>query len=216
MKKIIFLAMLAISSVALTSCVNTDDGYYDAPDIVNVGQINYMGHSFPLRNAVVADIEQKDGGYYYGVEFSTNPVPVNGRLSGAYVYMKIFQRGDLKFNGTYVTENDDRGIDYIEYFEDPMMSNYEPITGSGSMNVYDEDFRSGSMFLENYFDNYNRSLLRSNFSLKDQNGNSLTGDFNGMYDFIEKYKKSAKVATSAKMSTERIKTDRKGNPTKSR
>ena len=28
---------------------------------------------------------------------------------------KIFQRGDLNFNGTYVTENNDRGLDYIEY-----------------------------------------------------------------------------------------------------
>ena len=79
MKKIIFLAMLAVSSISLTSCVNNDDGYYDnGPEIVNVGQINYDGVSFPLRNAVVADIEKADGGYYYSVELSTNPVPKNG------------------------------------------------------------------------------------------------------------------------------------------
>ncbi|MEG0696856.1 MAG: hypothetical protein RR447_06955, partial [Algoriella sp.] len=63
---------------------------------------------------------------------------------------------------------------------------------------------------ENYFDNYNRSLLTSTFSIKDYNGNTLSGDFNGLFDFIEKYKKSGKVV-SAKSSSIRIRTDRNGN-----
>ena len=49
MKKIIFLAMLAISSVALTSCVNTDDGYYDAQcdaGITIVKVVNKAIHHF--------------------------------------------------------------------------------------------------------------------------------------------------------------------------
>ncbi len=201
--------MLAIASVSLTSCVNDDDGYF-VPDIINTGQINYQGVSFPIRNAVVSDIEKADGGYYYGVELSTNVVPANGRLAGAYLYLKIYQRGDLIFNGNYITNSDLRGLDYIEYYENPVMSGYIPIIGSGSFEVHDDQFQSGAIYLENYFDNYNRSLLTSTFSIKDYNGNTLSGDFNGLFDFIEKYKKSGKVV-SAKSSSIRIRTDRNGN-----
>lgn len=208
MKKIIFLAMLAVSSVSLTSCVNNDDGYYDnGPEIVNVGQINYDGVSFPLRNAVVADIEKADGGYYYSVELSTNPVPKNGKLYGSYLYLEIFQRGDLNFNGTYVTENNDRGLDYIEYYEDPIMQNYVPVLNSGTFALLDTDFSSGSINLKNYFDPYNRSLLSTNFALRVSNGKTLTGDFDGLFDFIQLYNKSAKGTVSAKSATtERVKT----------
>ncbi|MDH0674057.1 hypothetical protein N5D03_05855 [Empedobacter sp. GD03861] len=208
MKKIIFLAMLTVSSISLTSCVNNDDGYYDnGPEIVNVGQINYDGVSFPLRNAVVADIEKADGGYYYSVELSTNPVPKNGKLYGSYLYLEIFQRGDLNFNGTYVTENNDRGLDYIEYYEDPIMQNYVPVLNSGTFALLDTDFSSGSINLKNYFDPYNRSLLSTNFALRVSNGKTLTGDFDGLFDFIQLYSKSAKDAVSAKSaSTERVKT----------
>jgi len=206
MKKIIFLAMLA--SISLTSCVNNDDGYYDnGPEIVNVGQINYDGVSFPLRNAVVADIEKADGGYYYSVELSTNPVPKNGKLYGSYLYLEIFQRGDLNFNGTYVTENNDRGLDYIEYYEDPIMQNYVPVLNSGTFALLDTDFSSGSINLKNYFDPYNRSLLSTNFALRVSNGKTLTGDFDGLFDFIQLYNKSAKGAVNAKSATtERVKT----------
>ncbi|MDH1881065.1 hypothetical protein ACTS9T_12145 [Empedobacter falsenii] len=208
MKKIIFLAMLAVSSISLTSCVNNDDGYYDnGPEIVNVGQINYDGVSFPLRNAVVADIEKADGGYYYSVELSTNPVPKNGKLYGSYLYLEIFQRGDLNFNGTYVTENNDRGLDYIEYYEDPIMQNYVPVLNSGTFALLDTDFSSGSINLKNYFDPYNRSLLSTNFALRVSNGKTLTGDFDGLFDFIQLYNKSAKGAVNAKSATtERVKT----------
>ncbi|MGV1000000.1 hypothetical protein ACTS9U_01055 [Empedobacter falsenii] len=207
MKKIIFLAMLAVSSISLTSCVNNDDGYYDnGPEIVNVGQINYDGVSFPLRNAVVADIEKADGGYYYSVELSTNPVPKNGKLYGSYLYLEIFQRGDLNFNGTYVTENNDRGLDYIEYYEDPIMQNYVPVLNSGTFALLDTDFSSGSINLKNYFDPYNRSLLSTNFALRVSNGKTLTGDFDGLFDFIQLYNKSAKGAVNAKSATtERVK-----------
>ncbi|MGV0948808.1 hypothetical protein ACTS91_13925 [Empedobacter falsenii] len=208
MKKIIFLAMLAVSSISLTSCVNNDDGYYDnGPEIVNVGQINYDGVSFPLRNAVVADIEKADGGYYYNIELSTNPVPKNGKLYGSYLYLEIFQRGDLNFNGTYVTENNDRGLDYIEYYEDPIMQNYVPVLNSGTFALLDTDFSSGSINLKNYFDPYNRSLLSTNFALRVSNGKTLTGDFDGLFDFIQLYNKSAKGAVNAKSATtERVKT----------
>ena len=208
MKKIIFLAMLAVSSISLTSCVNNDDGYYDnGPEIVNVGQINYDGVSFPLRNAVVADIKKADGGFYYSVELSTNPVPKNGKLNGAYLYLEIFQRGDLNFNGTYVTENNDRGLDYIEYYEDPIMQNYVPVLNSGTFALLDTDFSSGSINLKNYFDPYNRSLLSTNFALRVSNGKTLTGDFDGLFDFIQLYNKSAKGAVNAKSATtERVKT----------
>ena len=208
MKKIIFLAMLAVSSISLTSCVNNDDGYYDnGPEIVNVGQINYDGVSFPLRNAVVADIEKADGGYYYSVELSTNPVPKNGKLYGSYLYLEIFQRVDLNFNGTYVTENNDRGLDYIEYYEDPIMQNYVPVLNSGTFALLDTDFSSGSINLKNYFDPYNRSLLSTNFALRVSNGKTLTGDFDGLFDFIQLYNKSAKGAVNAKSATtERVKT----------
>ncbi|MBW1618298.1 MULTISPECIES: hypothetical protein [Empedobacter] len=208
MKKIIFLAMLTVSSISLTSCVNNDDGYYDnGPEIVNVGQINYDGVSFPLRNAVVADIEKADGGYYYSVELSTNPVPKNGKLYGSYLYLEIFQRGDLNFNGTYVTENNDRGLDYIEYYEDPIMQNYVPVLNSGTFALLDTDFSSGSINLKNYFDPYNRSLLSTNFALRVSNGKTLTGDFDGLFDFIQLYNKSAKGAVNAKSATtERVKT----------
>ena len=207
MKKIIFLAMLTVSSISLTSCVNNDDGYYDnGPEIVNVGQINYDGVSFPLRNAVVADIEKADGGYYYSVELSTNPVPKNGKLYGSYLYLEIFQRGDLNFNGTYVTENNDRGLDYIEYYEDPIMQNYVPVLNSGTFALLDTDFSSGSINLKNYFDPYNRSLLSTNFALRVSNGKTLTGDFDGLFDFIQLYNKSAKGAVNAKSATtERVK-----------
>ena len=200
--------MLTVSSISLTSCVNNDDGYYDnGPEIVNVGQINYDGVSFPLRNAVVADIEKADGGYYYSVELSTNPVPKNGKLYGSYLYLEIFQRGDLNFNGTYVTENNDRGLDYIEYYEDPIMQNYVPVLNSGTFALLDTDFSSGSINLKNYFDPYNRSLLSTNFALRVSNGKTLTGDFDGLFDFIQLYSKSAKDAVSAKSaSTERVKT----------
>lgn len=200
--------MLAVSSVSLTSCVNNDDGYYDnGPEIVNVGQINYDGVSFPLRNAVVADIEKADGGYYYSVELSTNPVPKNGKLYGSYLYLEIFQRGDLNFNGTYVTENNDRGLDYIEYYEDPIMQNYVPVLNSGTFALLDTDFSSGSINLKNYFDPYNRSLLSTNFALRVSNGKTLTGDFDGLFDFIQLYNKSAKGTVSAKSATtERVKT----------
>ncbi|STD58956.1 MULTISPECIES: hypothetical protein [Empedobacter] len=206
MKKIIFLAMLAVSSISLTSCVNNDDGYYE-PEIVNVGQINYDGVSFPLRNAVVADIKKADGGFYYSVELSTNPVPKNGKLNGAYLYLEIFQRGDLSFNGSYVTENNDRGLDYIEYYEDPIMQNYVPVLNSGTFALLDTDFSSGSINLKNYFDPYNRSLLSTNFALRVSNGKTLTGDFDGLFDFIQLYNKSAKGAVNAKSATtERVKT----------
>ncbi len=200
--------MLAVSSISLTSCVNNDDGYYDnGPEIVNVGQINYDGVSFPLRNAVVADIEKADGGYYYSVELSTNPVPKNGKLYGSYLYLEIFQRGDLNFNGTYVTENNDRGLDYIEYYEDPVMQNYVPVLNSGTFALLDTDFSSGSINLKNYFDPYNRSLLSTNFALRVSNGKTLTGDFDGLFDFIQLYNKSAKGAVNAKSATtERVKT----------
>lgn len=200
--------MLAVSSISLTSCVNNDDGYYDnGPEIVNVGQINYDGVSFPLRNAVVADIEKADGGYYYSVELSTNPVPKNGKLYGSYLYLEIFQRGDLNFNGTYVTENNDRGLDYIEYYEDPIMQNYVPVLNSGTFALLDTDFSSGSINLKNYFDPYNRSLLSTNFALRVSNGKTLTGDFDGLFDFIQLYNKSAKGAVNAKSATtERVKT----------
>ncbi len=199
--------MLAVSSISLTSCVNNDDGYYDnGPEIVNVGQINYDGVSFPLRNAVVADIEKADGGYYYSVELSTNPVPKNGKLYGSYLYLEIFQRGDLNFNGTYVTENNDRGLDYIEYYEDPIMQNYVPVLNSGTFALLDTDFSSGSINLKNYFDPYNRSLLSTNFALRVSNGKTLTGDFDGLFDFIQLYNKSAKGAVNAKSATtERVK-----------
>jgi len=188
--------------------VNNDDGYYDnGPEIVNVGQINYDGVSFPLRNAVVADIEKADGGYYYSVELSTNPVPKNGKLYGSYLYLEIFQRGDLNFNGTYVTENNDRGLDYIEYYEDPIMQNYVPVLNSGTFALLDTDFSSGSINLKNYFDPYNRSLLSTNFALRVSNGKTLTGDFDGLFDFIQLYNKSAKGAVNAKSATtERVKT----------
>jgi len=188
--------------------VNNDDGYYDnGPEIVNVGQINYDGVSFPLRNAVVADIEKADGGYYYSVELSTNPVPKNGKLYGSYLYLEIFQRGDLNFNGTYVTENNDRGLDYIEYYEDPIMQNYVPVLNSGTFALLDTDFSSGSIHLKNYFDPYNRSLLSTNFALRVSNGKTLTGDFDGLFDFIQLYNKSAKGAVNAKSATtERVKT----------
>jgi len=188
--------------------VNNDDGYYDnGPEIVNVGQINYDGVSFPLRNAVVADIEKADGGYYYSVELSTNPVPKNGKLYGSYLYLEIFQRGDLNFNGTYVTENNDRGLDYIEYYEDPVMQNYVPVLNSGTFALLDTDFSSGSINLKNYFDPYNRSLLSTNFALRVSNGKTLTGDFDGLFDFIQLYNKSAKGAVNAKSATtERVKT----------
>lgn len=206
MKKIIFLAMLAVSSVTLTSCVNNDDGYY-VPDIVNVGQINYDGVSFPLRNAVVADIEKADGGYYYSVELSTNAVPKNGKLNGAYLYLEIFQRGDLNFNGTYVTEDADRGLDYIEYYENPVMQDYVPVLNSGTFSLVDSDFSSGSTNIRNYYDSYNRSLLNTNFALRVSNGKTLTGDFDGLFEFIQLYNKSAKGVVSAKStSTERVKT----------
>ena len=200
--------MLTVSSISLTSCVNNDDGYYDnGPEIVNVGQINYDGVSFPLRNAVVADIEKADGGYYYSVELSTNPVPKNGKLYGSYLYLEIFQRGDLNFNGTYVTENNDRGLDYIEYYEDPIMQNYVPVLNSGTFALLDTDFSSGSINLKNYFDPYNRSLLSTNFALRVSNGKTLTGDFDGLFDFIQLYNKSAKGAVNAKSATtERVKT----------
>ena len=200
--------MLAVSSISLTSCVNNDDGYYDnGPEIVNVGQINYDGVSFPLRNAVVADIEKADGGYYYSVELSTNPVPKNGKLYGSYLYLEIFQRGDLNFNGTYVTENNDRGLDYIEYYEDPIMQNYVPVLNSGTFALLDTDFSSGSINLKNYFDPYNRSLLSTNFALRVSNGKTLTGDFDGLFDFIQIYNKSAKGAVNSKSATtERVKT----------
>ena len=199
--------MLTVSSISLTSCVNNDDGYYDnGPEIVNVGQINYDGVSFPLRNAVVADIEKADGGYYYSVELSTNPVPKNGKLYGSYLYLEIFQRGDLNFNGTYVTENNDRGLDYIEYYEDPIMQNYVPVLNSGTFALLDTDFSSGSINLKNYFDPYNRSLLSTNFALRVSNGKTLTGDFDGLFDFIQLYNKSAKGAVNAKSATtERVK-----------
>lgn len=199
--------MLAVSSISLTSCVNNDDGYYDnGPEIVNVGQINYDGVSFPLRNAVVADIEKADGGYYYSVELSTNPVPKNGKLYGSYLYLEIFQRGDLNFNGTYVTENNDRGLDYIEYYEDPIMQNYVPVLNSGTFALLDTDFSSGSINLKNYFDPYNRSLLSTNFALRVSNGKTLTGDFDGLFDFIQLCNKSAKGAVNAKSATtERVK-----------
>ena len=197
--------MLAVSSITLTSCVNDDDGYY-APDIINVGQINYDGVSFPLRNAVVADIEKAAGGYIYSVELSTNAVPKNGKLNGAYLYLEIYQRGDLDFNGTYVTGADNRGLDYIEYYENPIMQDYVPVLNSGTFALLDTDFSSGNINLTNYIDPYNRSLLSSNFVLRVSNGKTLTGDFDGLFDFIQLYNKSAKGAVSAKSgSTERVK-----------
>lgn len=207
MKKIIFLAMLAVSSITLTSCINDDDGYYDyVPDIVNVGEINYDGVSFPLRNAVVADIEQADGGYYYSVELSTNPIPKNGKLNGSYLYLEVYQRDDLKFNGTYVTESNERGLDYIEYYENPIMQDYVPVLNSGSFALLDSDFSSGSINLTNYSDPYGRSLLSSNFALRVVNGKMLTGDFDGLFEFIQLYNKSAKGEVSAKSaSTNRVK-----------
>lgn len=209
MKKIIFLAMLAVSSVTLTSCVNNDDGFYEPiPEIINVGQINYDGVSFPLRNAVVADIEKTANGYYYSVELSTNPVPKNGKLNGAYLYLEIFQRGDLNFNGNYITGSNDRGIAYIDYYENPTMQDYIPILNSGTFALLDEDFTSGSINLRNYFDGYNRSLLNTNFALRVVNGKTLTGDFDGLFDFIQLYNKSAaKMETKAiPSSAERVKT----------
>ncbi|TGN26422.1 hypothetical protein [Empedobacter tilapiae] len=207
MKKIIFLAMLAVSSVTLTSCVSNDDYYDYIPDIVNVGQVNYDGVSFPIRNAVVADIEQADGGYYYSVELSTNPVPKNGKLNGSYLYLEIFQRGDLNFNGNYIKGSNDRGIDYVEYYENPMMKDYIPILNSGSFVLLNDDFTSGSINLRNYFDPYNRSLLNANFALRVVNGKTLSGDFDGLFDFIQLYNKSAKgIVSERPSSVERIKT----------
>ncbi len=206
MKKIIFLAMLAVSSVSLTSCVNNDDGYYDAPEIYNTGHVNYLGQSFSISNAVVADIEQKDGGYIYSVELSTNPVPQNGKLNGSYLYLEIYQRNGLNFNGNYITQDNDRGLDYIEYYENPTMQNYAPILNSGTLQVTDSQFASGAVYLENYEDGYKRSLLKSTFSLKDVSGNTLSGDFDGLFQFIQKYNKSGKVTSVKSSSTERVKT----------
>lgn len=123
------------------------------------------------------------------------------------MYLEIFQRGDLNFNGTYVTENNDRGLDYIEYYEDPIMQNYVPVLNSGTFALLDTDFSSGSINLKNYFDPYNRSLLSTNFALRVSNGKTLTGDFDGLFDFIQLYNKSAKGAVNAKSATtERVKT----------
>ncbi|WP_413533955.1 hypothetical protein [Empedobacter brevis] len=205
MKKIIFLVLLAVSSVTLTSCSsNDDDGYY-VPEIVNVGQINYDGVSFPLRNAIVEDMRQADGGYYYSVELSTNPVPENGQLYGAFLYLEIFQRDNLSFNGNYIMGSNERGIDYVEFFVDPIMKGYVPISGSGTFSLYGKDFTSGSISLTNYFDSYNTSLLNANFAFRLVNGETLSGDFDGLFDFIQLYNKSAKGAVSAKgATTERV------------
>ena len=199
MKKIILLAMLAVSTVSLTSCINNNDDYYDAPQVQNVGKINYLGKTFSLNNAVVSDIEQKDGGYYYGVELSTNEVPQNGKLTGSYLYLEIFQRSDLSFTGSYVAGNKDRGLDYIEYFENPTINNYQPVTGSGSLEIYGNNLPTGSVYLENYYDNYNRDLLKTNFNITDINGNTLSGDFDGLFQFIQKYNKTS--AAKAKVDT---------------
>ena len=209
MKKIIFLMMLAIASVSLTSCVN-DDGYIEVPDIVNTGQVTYLGKTFPLRNAVITDSELADGGIYYTVELSQNVVPQYGKLNGSYLFLEIFQRNGLLFNGTYDTSNSDRRISYIEYFENPTMDNYVPITGSGSLEVYDNQFQSGNIYLENYFDYYDRSLLNSRFSLRDISGNTLYGDFNGFFDYYSFSNKSSKSSISSKTTntTKRFSTSR--------
>ncbi|MBO6211933.1 hypothetical protein [Algoriella sp.] len=209
MKKIIFLMMLAIASVSLTSCVNDDDGYYEVPNIVNTGQITYKNVTFPLRNAVVSDIEKADGGFYYSVVLSQYPVPRDGRLNGPYLYMEIFQRGDLLFNGNYITNSNDRGLDYIEYFENPMMLNNVPVTGSGTLEVYDNQFDSGNLFLENYFDGYDRSLLNSAFSIRDISGSTLTGNFNGLFLFNQKYDKSVSLMKADSSKVERVKTGKR-------
>ena len=201
--------MLAIASISLTSCVNNDDEYF-VPDVINTGQVTYLGKTFPLRNAVITDSELADGGIYYTVELSQNVVPQYGKLNGSYLFLEIFQRNGLLFNGTYTTNTSERRISYIEYFENPTMDNYVPITGSGSLEVYDNQFQSGNIYLENYFDNYDRSLLNSRFSLRDISNNILYGDFNGFFDYYSFSNKLSKSSISSKTTntTKRFSTSR--------
>ncbi|WP_313579480.1 hypothetical protein [Chishuiella sp.] len=192
MKKLIYLTLLIISTFALTSCSNNDDGGNNQ-NVPNSGIINYRGYSLPIYYITVEDYKPYDNGISYIVELSTNPVNYNGKNSGAYMYLEIYQSNSLSFSGQYTTSSANqytRSLDLIEFHVDPLLQNGIPVEGQSTLEVYNDYFSSGSILLNNY----QNDILYTNFEMIDQDGYRLTGNYEGVFDYIQNY--NAKNAKS--------------------
>mgnify|MGYP003425877534 CR=1 FL=1 len=179
--------LLAIASVSLTSCTNNDDGIYiPDPDNGYRGKIMYKGVTFPLKFARVEDMKFADNGYYYIVEMASNRVSLNtSSYADSYLYLEIYQHQSLPFSGEYFTNSDDKAIDYIDYYEGVNLDRGQVV--NYKFRIADDQFQSGRLFLNNY----QNGLLRTNFTFIDLDGYSLSGDYDGLFEFIDHYNRSA-------------------------
>ncbi|GGE90390.1 hypothetical protein SAMN05443634_10946 [Chishuiella changwenlii] len=193
MKKFIILAILSVTTFTVSSCSNNDDSNNGV--IENRGNVTYDGFNLPIRNVVIEDMQPTQNGISYIVELSSNPINYNGRNSGAYIYLEIFQANGFTFSGEYNTSEanfNSRSLDFIEFHVDPLLQNGVAVEGASTFAVYDNYFASGTIRLENY----DNGLLVSNFLMTDLDGRPLRGNFEGLFEYIQHFNAIGKVPSN--------------------
>ncbi|MGV0751148.1 hypothetical protein [Empedobacter brevis] len=196
MKKIIFLAMLAVSSITLTSCVNNDDGYYEEVNTQNT--VTYDNLRSPLNYGRIMDVKQAEGGFYYSLELSSDPVYLNGNSSSrVYIYATIFHYSDSSFSGTYSIGAEDYGIDEVYYYEnvnlrDGIVQNYD-------LGIGPKDIKRGRLRLNGDIFNSNKiPYIETEFQFIDSYNNlnlPIYGNFGGDIEYIRLFNKNLKSSS---------------------
>ena len=195
--------MLAVSSVSLTSCVNNDDGYYEEVNYQNT--VTYDNLTSPLNHGRIMDVKQADGGYYYSLELSSDPVYLNGNSSSkVYIYVTIFHYDNSSFSSTYTIGAEDHGIDEVYYYEnanlkDGVLQNYE-------VGIGPNDIKRGTLKLNgDIFSSNKTPYIETNFQFIDSYNNlnlPINGNFSGNVEYSRLFNKSLKINSVLETTTE--------------